>query len=336
MKAVLFVHYGDPDVLYVGEATEPVLKADEVLVRVEAAGVSRADIMQRQGNYPPPPGASDILGLDVAGTVEEVGPDVTAWHRGDRVCALVNGGGYAELVTVPEGQVLPIPEGWSALEATTLPENGFTVFDNMVTRGRLRSGEAVLVHGGTSGIGSTAIMFARAIGARVIATAGTPEKCEACLRIGAQCAIDYTRQDFAEETLRFTAGRGADVVVDIVCGEYITRDIRALATDGRIACIAVQGGVSAEINIASLMRKRGTILGTSLRPRTSVEKAAIATALRETIWPLFPARDLIRPLVDSVYTFADAAAAHKRMEASAHIGKIVLVPSDQRAAVVHT
>jgi NADPH2:quinone reductase len=326
MKAVLFDNYGNPDVLYVGETGAPVPKADEVLIRVEAAGVSRADSMQRQGNYPPPPGASEILGLDVAGVIEEVGDDVTAWRRGDRVCALVNGGGYAELVAVPQGQVLPVPEGWNVTEATTLPENGFTVFDNMVTRARLRSGETVLVHGGTSGIGSTAIMFARALGAAVIATAGTPEKCQACLRIGAQLAIDYKRQDFVEETLRLTAGRGADIIVDIVCGEYIMRDIRALAMDGRVACIAPQGGVMAEINIASLMQKRGTIFGTSLRPRSSAEKAAIAAALRESIWPLLPARDSIAPLVDRVYTFAEAAEAHKRMEASAHVGKIVLTP----------
>jgi NADPH:quinone reductase len=326
MRAVLFDSYGDPDVLYLGERPAPVAKAHEVVICVEAAGVSRADVMQRQGNYPPPPGVSEILGLDVAGIIVEVGSDVTAWHNGDRVCALVNGGGYAELVAVPQGQVLPMPGGWNAIEATTLPENGFTVFDNMVTRGRLRSGDTVLVHGGTSGIGSTSIMFGRALGADVIATAGSLEKCAACLRIGAQFAFDYKRQDFVHETQRVTNGRGVDVVIDIVCGEYIMRDIHALAMDGRIACIAPQGGAIAEVNIATLMQKRGTIFGTSLRPRTSAEKAAIAAALHETIWPLLPARDRITPLVDRVYTFAQAAEAHRRMESSAHIGKIVLIP----------
>ncbi len=327
MKYVAYDQDGGPEVLHVAEMDSPQPREGEVRIAVEAAGVSRADVMQRRGEYPPPAGASPILGLDVAGTICALGEGVSAWHLGDRVCALVTGGGYAEQVCTPAGMVLPIPDGWSAIEAATLPENGFTVFDNMVTRARLRRADIVLVHGGTSGIGSTAIMFARALGARVIATAGSAQKCASCLNIGADEAIHYKTQDFVEETLRITAARGVDVVVDIVCGPYLARDIMALAFDGRIACIAVQGGPKAELYIPALMHKRGTIFGTSLRPRTPQEKKAIADGLRERIWPLLAARDPIKPLVDSVYSFEEAAEAHRRMEASAHIGKIVLVPA---------
>ena len=325
MRAVLFEQTGGPDVLHVEEAPVPEPRDGEVRIAVEAAGVSRADVLQRKGLYPPPPDASPILGLDVAGTIDAAGPGVTSWRAGDRVCALLNGGGYAEYACAPEGQVLPIPENWNAIEATTLPENLFTVFDNVATRGHLRAGETVLVHGGTSGIGSTAIMLAKALGARAVATAGSKEKCDACLRIGAFAAIDYRAEDFVAETLRLTEGRGANLVVDIVGGSYIGRDIAALATDGRIACIATQGGATAELAIGELMRKRGTIFGSSLRPRTREEKKAIAGALRERIWPLLPKRDPIFPLVDATFSFEDAAEAHARMEASAHIGKIVLV-----------
>jgi NADPH:quinone reductase len=303
----------------------------EVLVAVEAAGVSRADVMQREGKYPPPPGASPVLGLEVAGTVSEVGEGVTRWKRGDRVCALTNGGGYSEYVTVPAGQVLPIPEGWSAIEAATLPENAFTVYDNLCTRARLRSGETVLVHGGTSGIGSTAIMFARAFGATAIATAGTAEKCVACLRLGAAQAIDYRTADFVSEIARITASLGVNVVLDIVGGDYIARDIDCLALDGRIACIATQRGAKVELDLRRLFAKRGAIMASSLRPRTAQEKAAIARKLDQNVWPLLPARDKIFPIVDSVYPFDRAAEAHTRMESSAHVGKIVLVPSSDRS-----
>lgn len=326
MKAVVYERCGDPDVLHVADVETPLPKEGEVQIAVEAAGVSRADVLQRKGLYPPPPGASPILGLDVAGTIAAIGPDSDGWRVGDRVCALVSGGGYAEYVCAPQGQVLPIPENWTAIEATTLPENGFTVFDNMITRARLHEGETVLVHGGTSGIGSTAIMFARAIGARPIATAGTPEKCAACLEIGADAAIDYRREDFVAEVLRLTRARGADVVVDIVGGAYLARNIAALAPDGRIACIATQGGAKAELDFGELMRKRGTILASSLRPRTPDEKKAIATAMRERIWPLLGKRDPIRPIVDAVFPLERAAQAHRRMEAGEHVGKIVLVP----------
>jgi len=326
MRYVAYDANGGPDVLHVAQTDAPQPREGEVQIAVEAAGVSRADVLQRKGLYPPPAGASHILGLDVAGNIAALGAGVTSWSVGARVCALVSGGGYAEYVCTPAGQVLPVPDRWNAIEAATLPENGFTVFDNMVSRARLQAGETVLVHGGTSGIGSTAIMFARALGAGAIATAGGAQKCEACTRIGAVAAIDYRTQDFVTEALALTDGVGVNVVVDIVCGPYVPRDIAALALDGRIACIATQGGATAELDVAALMRKRGTIFGTSLRPRTPQEKKAIADGLHERIWPLLPARDAIRPLVDRVYTFEEAAEAHQRMEASAHVGKIVLVP----------
>jgi NADPH2:quinone reductase len=317
---------GGPAVLHVAQTQVPACGPADVLIGVEAAGISRADLMQRAGAYPPPPGASPILGLEVAGRVDAVGSDVERWKRGDAVCALTNGGGYAEFVAVPAGQVLPRPDGWTAVEAATLPENAFTVYDNLFTRARLRAGETVLVHGGTSGIGTTAIMFAVSRGAMVIATAGTPEKCAACLRFGAVHAIDYRTADFAEETRRFTGGRGVDVVLDIVGGDYIARDLCCLALDGRIACISTQRGGSVEFDLRQLFATRGAIMASSLRPRTPQQKAAIARELEREIWPLLPARDPIEPIVDSVYPFDRAADAHARMESSQHIGKIILVP----------
>jgi len=326
MRYVTYDAPGDPGVLYVGEMAAPVPQPGEVSIAVEAAGVSHADSMQRRGQYPPPEGVSPILGLEVAGAIAAVGPGVTQWRVGDRVCALCNGGGYAECVAVPAGQVLSIPDGWSAVEAATLPENAFTVYDNVFSRARLQAGEIVLIHGGTSGIGSTAIMFATAAGARAIATAGGKEKCAACLRIGATDAIDYRSSDFVVEVARITNERGVDVVLDIVGGEYIDRDLRCLALDGRIACIAMQGGPSATIDLRHLTGRRATLLGSSLRPRTPLQKAAIAAGLHERIWPLLPQRAAIVPVVDSTYPFARAAEAHARLETSAHIGKIVLVP----------
>lgn len=326
MRYVAFDSPGEAEVLHVAQGARPKAGTGELLIAVEAAGISRADVLQRRGVYPPPAGASPVLGLDVAGTIVEVGDGVTGFRIDDRVCALVNGGGYAEFAAAPHGQVLPIPDGWSAIEAATLPENAFTVFDNVITRGHLGAGESLLVHGGTSGIGSTAIMFAKAVGAHAIATAGSEEKRRACLRIGAADAIDYNSEDFVEATLRVTGGRGVDLIVDIVGGEYLARNLSVLAPDGRIACIATQGGRMAQIDLSELMRHRGTIFGSSLRPRTAQQKKAIADALRERIWPLLPARDPIAPLVDRVFAFAQAAEAHRRMEASAHIGKIVLTP----------
>ena len=326
MKFVDVPEHGDPSVLRIAETEDPQPGLGEVAIAVEAAGVSHADAMQRRGNYPPPPGASPILGLEVAGTIAAVGEGVTRWQVGDRVCALCNGGGYAERVVVAQGQVLPIPQGWSAIEAATLPENAFTVYDNLVTRARLSSGETALVHGATSGIGSMAIAIARAVGARAIATAGSAEKCAAALKLGATAAIDYRTQDFVEEVVRLTDGRGVNVVLDIVGGDYIARDVKCLALDGRVVCLATQRGRIAEIDLGVLLAKRGTILASSLRPRTAAQKAAIAQRLREEIWPLLPRRDPIAPVVDAVYPFERAAEAHTRLEASSHIGKIVLTP----------
>lgn len=326
MRHVTFERAGGPEVLRVGESEIPKPASREVIVAVEAAGVSRADVMQRQGRYPPPAGASEILGLEVAGTIAQTGPRVTRWKRGDRVCALTNGGGYAEYVAVPAGQVLPIPRGWSAVEAATLPENAFTVYDNLFTRARLRAGESVLVHGGTSGIGSTAIMFATALGATAIATAGSSEKCAAALGFGASAAIDYRTSDFVSETARITAGHGVDVVLDIVGGDYIARDVEVLALDGRVVCIATTRGRRIELDLGRLFAKRATILTSSLRPRSTRQKAAIARLLERRIWPLLPARGIIAPVLDSVYPFERAGDAHARMESSAHVGKMVLVP----------
>jgi NADPH2:quinone reductase len=310
----------------VARAPAPSPAADEVLIAVEAAGVSHADVMQRQGHYPPPPGASTILGLEVAGSIAAIGDDVTRWRIGQRVCALTNGGGYAEYVAVPQGQVLPIPAGWSAVEAASLPENAFTVHDNLITRARLKAQEVVLVHGGTSGIGSMSIMFARALGAVAIATAGTPEKCAACISFGAAQAIDYRTSDFVAEVARITPGRGVDVVVDIVGGDYVARDIACLAPDGRIVCLATPRGRIVELDLGQLFAKRGSLLASNLRPRSSAEKAVIARKLRRDIWPLLPRRDPIFPVIDSVYPFERAADAHVRLEASAHVGKLVLIP----------
>lgn len=297
----------------------PVPKTGEVLVAIRAAGVSHADVMQRAGNYPPPAGASDILGLECAGVLEETG---------ERVCALMSGGGYAEYAAVPREQVLPVPEGWSFIEAATLPENMFTVYDNLFTRGRFTSGESILVHGGTSGIGSTAIMLGKAFGASFIAaTAGSQQKCRACIDLGADLAIDYTSTDFVAAVRSATKERGVDVIVDIVGGDYLGRDLDALAPDGRIVCLATPRGREASIDLGKLLTRRAGIAGSSLRARTPQQKGAIRELLRQNVWPLLPAKDPIRPVVDSVYTLEEAAAAHERLERSVHIGKIVLTTS---------
>ena len=326
MRYIDVPSYGEPEVMRVVEGPDPKPNEGEVLIEVEAAGVSRADSMQRRGLYPPPKDASPILGLEVSGTIVQLGKSVAGVKEGDRVVALCNGGGYAELVSVPVGQVLPLPADWSFVEGATLPENAFTVYDNVFTRARLQRGELLLVHGGTSGIGTTAIMFARALGSRTIATAGSDAKCQALLGLGAEFTINYRTTDFVEAVKGFTDGRGADVILDIVGGDYLNRDLRALALDGRIACIAHAGGNESTIDLNYLFGRRGTIIGSSLRPRTRAEKAAVANELRRSIWPLLERRDPIKPLVDSLYTFGDAAGAHRRLEESAHVGKIVLVP----------
>jgi len=328
-NAVRYVAYdapGDPSVLLVAQGPVPLPQRDEVLIEVEAAGVSRADTMQRQGRYPPPKGASPILGLEVSGSITQLGADVFNFSVGDRVVALCNGGGYAEYAAVPAGQVLPLPSQWSFVEGATLPENAFTVYDNLLVRAGLRAGQTALIHGGTSGIGTMAIMFTRAVRARAITTAGSEEKCRATLEFGAEAAIDYRNADFVDKVLEFTEKNGVDVVLDIVGGEYINRDLKALATDGRVVCIAHAGGMESTIDLRYLIQRRAAILGSSLRPRTSAEKAAIANGLRKDIWPLLPNRDPIFPVVDSVYTFSQAGEAHARLESSRHIGKIVLVP----------
>ncbi len=335
MRVVEVSAYGEPEVLHVADRPEPLAGPGEVVIRVAAAGVTRADALQRAGRYPPPAGASDLPGLEVAGTIVALGAGVTDWAVGTAVCALCNGGGYAEWVAVPHGQVLPMPARWTPVEAATLPENAFTVWDNLFTRARLAAGETVLVHGGTSGIGTTAIMFARAFGAHPIATAGSPAKCRAACELGAEHAIDYRSEDFVAAVAALTGGRGVDVVLDIVGGDYIARDLEALALDGRIACIASQGDPHVTLDVRAMLARRAALLASSLRARTAEQKAAIASELRARVWPLLPRRDPIRPVVDSVFTFAQAPQAHRRLETSRHIGKIVLVP-DASSQPVYT
>jgi NADPH:quinone reductase len=326
MTVVEITRFGPPEVLALAQREIPIPKENEVLIRVEAAGVSRPDISQRLGHYPPPPGSSDLPGLEVAGVIAACGPGVSEYRVGDQVCALLPGGGYAEFCVAPVGQVLPIPAGWSAQEAATLPENIFTVWENAFRRAKLQAGETILVQGGTSGIGSTAIMLAREFGATVIATAGSDEKCQACIAIGADAAVNYKTKDFVAETLRLTDQRGVNVVLDIVGGEYVQRSIHCIAINGRISLLATQGGDEATFAVSSLIKKRGTILASSMRPRSPAEKAVIAADLRQQVWPCLANRTHFRPLIDRVFTFAEAPQAHERMEKGEHIGKIVLVP----------
>ena len=281
--------------------------------------------MQRQGKYPPPPGASDIPGLDVAGVIDSVGRGYQNWRSGDRVCAILTGGGYAEFCAAPAVQVLPTPEGWTSVEAATLPENVFTVYDNLITRARLSRGETVLIHGGTSGIGSTAIMLSRAWGAVPIATAGSAKKCDACLSFGAAHAINYKETDFVTEIRRITTGRGINVILDLVGGSYLERNVESLAKEGRLSVVATQGGRTGVLDVRKLMQKRARVLGSTMRVRTAEEKGEIAERLLREVWPLHPAKDPIRPVIDSTFPLADARLAHARMESSEHIGKIVLV-----------
>ncbi len=309
MLAIEISSPGTPDVLRVVERPKPEPQPDEIVIKIEAAGVSRADIMQRQGRYPPPPGASDILGLDAAGTNDSTG---------ERVCAILAGGGYAEYCAVPAVQVLPIPTGWTAVEAATLPENLFTVYDNLVTRAGLREGETVLIHGGTSGIGSMAIMLARAVGAIPIATAGTDEKCEACLQLGAVRAINYKSSDFV------AAAQGVHVILDVVGGPYLERNLDTLAPEGRLVLIGTQAGRTASLDIGKLMLKRLRILASTMRSRTPAAKGEVAQALLKNIWPLLPAKTTIRPVIDSVFPLTDARLAHERLESGKHIGKVIL------------
>jgi NADPH:quinone reductase len=314
---------GGPEQLRVATRPVPQPGEGEVLIRVAAAGVNRPDIVQRQGHYPPPPGASDLLGMEVAGTVAALGSKVSGLAPGDQVTALLAGGGYAEYAIAAAPLCLPVPTGLSLVEAAALPETFFTVWTNLFERGGCKAGDAVLIHGGTSGIGTTAIQLATVWGARVFATAGTHAKARVCEELGAVRGIDYRTEDFVQIVKHATDGRGADVILDIVAGTYVQRNIEAAAVDGRIVVISVQGGVRAEIKMNTLMIKRLTLTGSTLRPRTIAQKAAIAAGVREHVWPLLAARR-VRPIIHATFPLAEAAEAHRLMESSSHIGKIVL------------
>ena len=323
MTAIEIREPGGPEVLVPGTRPLPEPSAGEVLVRVAAAGVNRPDVLQRQGNYAPPPGASDIPGLEIAGTVVALGPEVSELALGDRVTALVTGGGYAEYCAAPVPQCLPIPKGLSAVEAAGMPETFFTVWTNVFDRGRLQAGEAFLVHGGSSGIGTTAIQLAKAFGARVFATAGSAEKCRACEALGAERAVNYREEDFVEAVKAATEGAGVNVILDMVGGDYIQRNISALAPDGRLCTIAFLGGSKAEVDFLPMMLKRITISGSTLRARSVEFKGAIARNLKAKVWPLVEA-GRVKPVVHATFPLAEAAGAHALMESSNHIGKIAL------------
>jgi NADPH:quinone reductase len=327
-RAVIASRPGGPEVLQIVERLRPVPGEGEMLVRVSAAGINRPDVMQRQGNYPPPPGASDILGLELAGVVESLGSGVRRFKPGNRVMALVHSGAYAEWAVVQEASALPVPDGMSLVEAGAFPETYFTVWSNVFERAGLKPGETLLIHGGTSGIGTTALMLAKAIGAKVIVTAGSPEKCEACLKLGADGAIDYRRQDFVAVSKELTGGRGPDVILDMVGGDYIARNLEAVAVDGRIAQIAFQKGSKAEVDFLPLLMKRITLTGSTLRARPLAMKAKLAASLEEHVLPVL-ARGEARPLIDSTYPFEQVAPAHARMDSGSHTGKIVLVMDTQ-------
>jgi NADPH:quinone reductase len=323
MQAIEITRYGAPEVLALCERPAPVCAAGEVLIRVHASGINRPDVLQRTGSYPVPPGASDLPGLEVAGVIEAVAPDVTQWKIGDAVCALVAGGGYAELCVAPAGQCLPVPQGLSMIEAAGLPETFFTVWHNVFERGALKAGETLLIQGGTSGIGTTAIALAKALGAKVIATAGSDEKCAACVKLGADIAVNYKTQDFVQAVKDFTQGKGVDVILDMVAGDYVAREVECLAEDGRLVIIAVQGGIDAKFNAGMVLRKRLTITGSTLRPRSIAFKTALAAALREKVWPLL-ARGQCKPQVFKVFKPSQAAQAHTLMESNQHIGKLII------------
>lgn len=326
MRVIEITSFGAPDVLRPGERPAPEAGVGEVLIRVAASGVNRPDVLQRTGNYPVPPGASDIPGLEVAGEIVsgDAGAMAAAGFRiGERVCALVAGGGYAELCVAPVGQCLPVPPGLSDVEAASLPETFFTVWSNVFERAGLQQGETLLIQGGSSGIGVSAIQIAKAMGATVLVTAGSDEKCAACLALGADHAINYKTSDFALEAKRLTHGRGVDVILDMVAGGYVAREVECLAEDGRLVIIALQGGTKAEFNAGLVLRKRLTITGSTLRPRSLAFKTAIAAALKEKVWPLI-ASGRIKPVIYSTFAAADASKAHALMESNQHVGKIVL------------
>lgn len=326
MRAVEISSFGAPDVLRLGQRPVPQPGVGELLIRVAASGINRPDVLQRGGHYAPPPGASDLPGLEVAGVIEAGDTQAMAsagLKVGDRVCALVAGGGYAQWCVAPVGQCLPVPAGLNDIEAASLPETFFTVWSNVFDRGRLQPGEFLLVQGGSSGIGVTAIQLARAWGATVIVTAGSDEKCAACIELGASYAINYKTQDFVAEVQRITNGRGVDVVLDMVAGDYAAREVECLAEDGRLVIIAVQGGVKSSFNAGLVLRRRLTITGSTLRPRSVEFKTAIAQSLRSQVWPLIE-QGKVRPVIYQTFDAGDAAAAHALMESNQHTGKIVL------------
>jgi NADPH:quinone reductase len=325
MIAIEIAQPGGPDVLTPVERPMPEPEAGEVLIRVAAAGVNRPDVMQRRGSYPPPPGASDLPGLEIAGTVEHVGAGVAEWRGGDAVCALVAGGGYAEYCVAPAPQCLPVPKGMDLVSAAAVPETFFTVWTNVFERGALQAGETALFHGGSSGIGTTAIQLARARGARVFATAGSDDKCRACEKLGATRAINYRAEDFVDAIKKLTGGRGVDLILDIVGAEYLDRNLRTLAMDGRLVQIGMMSGTAeAPLDLRRVLGRRLTITGSTLRPRTVEEKGAIASALLREVWPLLES-GAVRPIVYRTFPLTQASEAHRLMESSDHIGKIVLV-----------
>lgn len=324
MTCIAIKEHGGPDVLQPEMRPAPQPTTGEILVKVHAAGVNRPDVSQRLGKYPPPPGASDLPGLEVAGEVAALGEGVSRWKIGDKVCALAHGGGYAEYCVVQESHALPIPDSFTMIEAAAMPETFFTVWVNAFMTGKLSAGETALVHGGSSGIGTTAIMLAKAIGAKIVVTAGSDEKCDACRKLGADLAINYRTQDFVAEVKAFTQGKGVNLVLDMVGGPYVQRNMECAGMDGRIVQIAYQQGYKIEnFDMRPISAKRLMMTGSTLRPRTVEQKAAIADSLRERVWPLLKG-GAIRPIIDSTYPLREAAKAHARMETSAHVGKIVL------------
>jgi NADPH:quinone reductase len=323
MNAIEITSFGGPEVLQPVERPVPTPGPDDVLVRVAAAGVNRPDISQRLGRYPPPPGASDIPGLEIAGTITALGSNVSRWRQGDTICALVAGGGYAEYCVAPAAQCLPMPAGMTSTEAAALPETYFTVWTNLFQRGKLTAGESALIHGGTSGIGTTAIQLGLAFGASMFATAGSEEKRAACEQLGA-AAINYRATDFVQAVREMTGGRGVDVILDIIGGEYLPRNLETLAMHGRLIQIGLQGGARAELNLSTVMQRRLTITGSVLRPRTVAEKGAIARELEEKVWPLLAARK-VAPIVYRTFPLTRAAEAHRLLESGDVVGKIVLI-----------
>lgn len=324
MRAITIPLPGDADALVLDDVPTPNMAADEVLVQVAAAGVNRADLMQRQGFYPPPPGCSTYPGLEVSGTISDLGDDVTGWSVGDQVCALLSGGGYAEQVAVPASQLLPVPDGVSLVDAAALPEVVSTVWSNVFMTANLQPGQTLLIHGGASGIGTMAIQLGRAVGARIAVTAGTAEKLAACRDLGAEILINYREQDFVQALASSTHGAGADVILDNIGAKYLSRNVDALAVNGRLVVIGLQGGVKAELDINMLLRKSAAVIATSLRSRSAIEKSVIVAAVREHVWPLI-ASGQVKPVVHRTFPLAQASDAHRELESGANIGKVLLL-----------